>query len=53
MNIDKVLRLSMIKVSNVDSTDFDVDSSVKSTKVTLTVQGEENQFYAFPVIQNM
>ena len=27
----------MIKVSNVDSTDFDVDSSVKSTKDTFKV----------------
>ena len=38
MNIDKVLTsISMIKVSNVDYTDIDVDSSMKFTKVTFTV----------------
>ena len=38
MNIDKVLCLfSIIRVSNVNSTDIDVDSSVKSTKVTVTI----------------
>ena len=52
------MSISMIKVSNVDSSDIYVDSSLKSTKVTLTTflgmcKGEENLFYALPVIQNV
>ena len=31
------MAISMIKVSNVDFTDTDVDSMVKSTKVTFTL----------------
>ena len=46
----------MIKVSNLDSADIDVDSSVKSTNYFHNIswyEGEENLFYAFPVIQNV
>ena len=31
------MSISMIKVSNVDSTDIDVDSLVKSAEVTFTI----------------
>ena len=56
MNFDSLMSISMIKVSKVDSINIDVDSSVKSTKVTFTVflgkrAPEENLFHAFPVIQ--
>ena len=37
MNIDSLPSVSMIKVSNVDSTDIDVDSLVKSTEGTFTI----------------
>ena len=36
-NIDKSMSISMIKVSNADPTDIDVDSLRKSPKVTFTI----------------
>ena len=57
MNIDSLIYISMIKVSNVDFTDIEVDSLVKPTEVTLTIflgtREREKLFCAFPVIQNM
>ena len=64
MNIDKYyvyfnlfqsFSISMIKASNVDSTDIDVDSLVKSAKVTFTIflgiwEKPQCLFCDFPVI---
>ena len=37
------MSISMIKVLNVDSTDIDVDSLVKSTKVTFRITGRRER----------
>ena len=49
------MSIPMIKVSNVDSTDIDVDFLVKSAKATFTIFlgiREKKPVYDFLVIQN-
>ena len=50
------MSISMIKVSNVDSTDIVVDTLAKSTKVTfrkIGIRERKTCFFTFLVIQNV
>ena len=51
------MSISMIKFSNVDFINIDVDSSVKSKinyfHIIPRYKREENLFYAFPAMQNV